>query len=80
MRAISPFPRPTITLTRQTPAAPSIPVKLVDDIITLNKFLSLAKNLNQSASAENVRIDLNDELGDLDSVRNGFVRRVEFGQ
>jgi len=64
----------------QTRAASVVPVKLVDDIITLTKFLSLAKNLNQGASANNARMYLNYGLKELDSVRNGFVRRVEFGQ
>ncbi|RKZ86139.1 MAG: hypothetical protein DRR19_15365 [Candidatus Parabeggiatoa sp. nov. 1] len=31
----------------KTPAASVAPVKLVDDIITLTKFLSLAQNLNK---------------------------------
>jgi len=53
--------------------------KLVDDIITLTKFLSLAKNLNQGASADNVRVYLNHGLKELESSRNGFVRRVEYG-
>jgi Mg-chelatase subunit ChlD len=63
----------------KTPAASLAPVKLVDDIITLTKFLSLAKNLNQGTSADNARIYLNYGLGELDNVRNGFVRRVEYG-
>lgn len=64
----------------ETQATSFVPVKLVDDIITLTKFLSLAKNLNQGASANNASIYLNYGLKELDSVRNGFVRRVEFGQ
>jgi hypothetical protein len=64
----------------KTRAASVVPVKLVDDIITLTKFLSLAKNLNQGASADHARVYLNYGLKELDSVRNGFVRRVEFGQ
>jgi len=67
-------------LTPKTPAASVVPVKLVDDIITLTKFLSLAKNLNQGASANNARVYLNYGLGELDNVRNGFVRRVNYDQ
>jgi WD40 repeat protein/Mg-chelatase subunit ChlD len=67
-------------LTPKTPAASIAPVKLVDDIITLTKFLSLAKNMNQGASADNARVYLNYGLSELDSVRNGFVRRVNYGR
>jgi WD40 repeat protein/Mg-chelatase subunit ChlD len=67
-------------LTPQMPTATLAPVKLVDDIITLTKFLSLAKNLNQGASADNARVYLNYGLSELDSVRNGFVRRVNYGR
>jgi WD40 repeat protein/Mg-chelatase subunit ChlD len=66
-------------LTPKTPVTSVAPVKLVDDIITLTKFLSLAKNLNQGASADNVRVYLNHGLKELESSRNGFVRRVEYG-
>ncbi|MEK8018714.1 MAG: hypothetical protein VSS75_017720, partial [Candidatus Parabeggiatoa sp.] len=64
----------------ETQAASFVPVKLVDDIITLTKFLSLAQNMSKGVSANNARVYLNYGLKELDSVRNGFVRRVEFGQ
>jgi hypothetical protein len=66
-------------LTPTTPAASIVPMKLVDDIITLNKFLSLAQNMTKGTSADNARIYLNYGLGELDRVRNGFMR-VEYGR
>ncbi|OQW87987.1 MAG: hypothetical protein BWK78_08630 [Thiotrichaceae bacterium IS1] len=54
--------------------------KLTDDIITLNKLLSLAKNLNQAPHAGQARMYLNYGLGELDKVRNGFVQNVEYGE
>lgn len=53
---------------------------LRDDIITLNKFLSLAKNLNQGPQTGNSLMYLNYGLGELDKVRNGFVQRVRYGE
>jgi len=56
-----------------------IPVKLVDDIITLTKLLSLAKNINQGASANNARMYLNHGLGELNREGDGYVR-VNYGR
>jgi WD40 repeat protein/Mg-chelatase subunit ChlD len=65
----------------KTFSASSNPVNnlLVDDIITLNKFLTLAKNINQGTSAENIRLYLNHGLRELEGTRNG-VRRTRYGR
>jgi uncharacterized protein YegL/uncharacterized protein with WD repeat len=63
-------------LTVQTSATSIEQVALIDDIITLNKFLSLAQNMNKGAiGGAEVRNYLNYGLGELDRVRNGFVYR-----
>jgi uncharacterized protein YegL len=61
----------------QTSATSIEQVALIDDIITLNKFLSLAQNMNQGGGdGVEVRNYLNYGLGELDRVRNGFVYRT----
>jgi uncharacterized protein YegL len=61
----------------QTSATSIEQVALIDDIITLNKFLSLAQNLNQGGGdGVEMRHYLNYGLGELDRLRNGFVYRV----
>lgn len=49
------------------------PVKLIDDIITLNKFLSLAQNLNQTNSLTYLGYGLKE----LEGARNGFLQMKE---
>jgi len=63
-----------------TPQAASVaPTKLVDDAITLNKFLSLVKHVRKVSGAEDARHYLIDGLNELEGARNGFVQRINYG-
>jgi len=56
------------------------PAKLVDDVITLNKLLSLAKHVRKVSDTKDSRHYLIYELNELEGARNGFVHKTNYGR